>query len=160
MNPLVQLGQIIAAHGIKGQVKIKILTDHPQYFTGYGQLVNDKQEPVTITSFVVKSPFLAVASIKDITTRNQAELLKNSQLSIYENQLPPLSDEELYRKKLIGLPLIAEGKILGHVVDVCNFGAGDFCEICTNKGKIGTIHLSSCTAYDDRLECPEDHFLI
>jgi 16S rRNA processing protein RimM len=160
MTSLVQLGQIITAHGIKGQVKIKILTEHPHYFTDYGQLINEKQEPVIITSLVVKSPFLAVASIKGITTRNQAEVLKGSQLFIVENQLPPLSDEELYRKKLIGLPLIAEGETLGHVVAVCNFGAGDFCEVRTNKGKIGTVHLSSCTVDEDKIECPQDHFLV
>mgnify|MGYP000104799944 CR=1 FL=1 len=160
MIPLVLLGQIVTAHGIKGQVKIKILTDDPCHLTEYGPLVNEKQESVIITSLVVKSPFLAIASIKGITTRNQAELLKSSQLFIYENQLPPLSDEEIYRKKLIGLPLITDGKIIGHVVDVYNFGAGDFCEVRTPKGKIGTVHLSSCTVYDDKLECPQDHFLI
>ena len=160
MDPLILLGQIVAAHGIKGQVKIKILTYNPSHLTDYGQLVNEKQEPVIITSLAVKSPSLAIASIKGITTRNQAELLKNSQLFIYENQLPPLSDEEIYRKKLIGLPLIAYGKTIGHVVDVCNFGAGDFCEVRTDKGKIGAVHLSSCTVYDDKLECSQDHFLI
>lgn len=160
MNSLILLGQIVAAHGIKGQVKIKILTENPSHLTNYGQLVNEKKEPAIITNLSVKSPSLAVASIKGLTTRNQAELLKNSQLFIYENQLPPLSDEEIYRKKLIGLPLIADDKIIGHVVNVCNFGAGDFCEVRTDKGKIGTVHLSSCIVYDDKLECPHYHFLI
>ena len=160
MNPLVHLGQIVAAHGIKGQVKIKSLADDPYHLTEYGQLVNEKQEPVIITNFSVKSAVLAVGSINGVTTRNQAELLKGTQLFIHESQLPPPSDEEIYHKQLIGLPLIDDGKILGHVVGVFDFGAGSFCEVRTEKRKTGTVHLTSCTVHSDKLECLEDHFLI
>ncbi len=160
MKSLILLAQIVAAHGIKGQVKIKIFADSPESLTEYGIVVNQKQEPVSITNLSIKSPTLAVASIADITTRNQAELLKGTQLFINESQLPPLSDEEVYYGQLMELPLIADGKTLGHVVGVFDFGGGCFCEIRTPAGKIGTVHLTSCTVHSDKLECPEDHFLI
>ncbi len=160
MKSLICLGQIVAGHGIKGQVKIKIFAQSPESLTDYGVIVNEKQEPVSITSLSVKSPTSAVASIASVTTRNQAELLKGTQLFIDESQLPPLSDEEVYYEQLMDLPLIAGDKTLGTVVGVFDFGAGTFCEISTPSGKVGTIHLTSCTVLADKLECEEDHFLI
>lgn len=160
MNDLICLGQIVAAHGIKGQVKIKVFTTSPENLNQYGVLLNKSHQPIDIISLAVKSPTSVVASIKGITTRNQAEALKGTQLFIQEEQLPPLSDEEIYYEHLMGLPLVANDKILGEVVGVFDFGAGAFCEVKTADGKTGTIHLTSCTVLPNKLECEEDHFLI
>lgn len=160
MNHLICLGQITAAHGIKGQVKIKIFARSSDSLTMYGPLVNEKQEPISITSLTIKAPTIAIASIDGVTTRNQAELLKGSKIFIFDHQLPPPSDDEIYYEQLIGLPLIANNKILGHVIGVFDFGAGTFCEVQTQSGKTGNIHLTSCTILSDKLECEEDHFLI
>jgi 16S rRNA processing protein RimM len=160
MNDLICLGQIVAAHGIKGQVKIKVFTIYPENLNQYGVLINKNNEPIEIINLAVKSPTSVVASIKGITTRNQAETLKGTQLFIHEDQLPPLSDDEVYYEQLVGLPLVANDKTLGEVVGVFDFGAGAFCEVRATDGKIGTIHLSSCTLLDDKLTCEEEHFLI
>lgn len=160
MSRLICLGKIVAAHGIKGQVKVRIFTNTPDNFTKYGPLVNEKQEYIPLTNLVIKSPNSAIASIDGIINRNQAEILKGTQLFIFEHQLPPPSEDEVYYEQLIGLPLLANEQILGHVVGVFDFGAGAFCEIKTQEGKIGTIHLTSCTVLADKLECEEDHFLI
>lgn len=159
MKPWVCLGQIAAAHGIKGQVKIKTFTEDPDSLTKYGDLVDDKQQPVNITNFKSTSPTTGIAAIANITTRSEAELLKGTQLFVHQDQLPELSETEIYHESLIGLPLIAGDKILGHVIAVHDFGAGCFCEIETN-GKNGTVHLTSCTVFDDHLECYEGNFLI
>lgn len=160
MKNLICLGQIAAAFGIKGQVKVKIFTNTPENLIKYGSLVNEKQEPVSITSLAIKSPNTAIASISGVITRNQAELLKGTKLFIFDNQLPPPSEDEVYFEQLIGLPLIANEKILGHVVGVFDFGAGAFCDVKTQTGKTGTIHLTNCTVLADKLECEAEHFLI
>lgn len=156
---LVCLGQVVAAHGIKGQVKVKTFTSVPENLTKYGRLINQKQEPVIIKITAIKSSSV-IASIEGITTRNQAEALKGMQLFIFDNQLPPLSEDEVYYEQLVGLPIIANDKILGHVIGIFNFGAGSFCEVKTPENKTGTIHLSNCIVFSDRLECEAEHLLI
>lgn len=160
MNNLICLGQIAAAFGIKGQVKVKIFTNTPENLIKYGPLVNEKQDSIPITNLTIKSPNTAIVSIDGVTTRNQAELLKGLKLFIFDHQLPPPSEDEVYYEQLIGIPLIANEKILGFVVGVFDFGAGTFCEVKTQTGKTGTIHLTSCVVLADKLECEEDHFLI
>lgn len=160
MKPWVCIGKIISAHGIKGQVKIKAFTKNLDSFTKYGSLVNEKQEVVVLKKISIQHPSTITATIEDITTRNQAELLKGICLFIHEDNLPPLTEEEVYQDQLINFPLVTKDKILGIIIGVYNFGAGYFCEVRTENGKIGTIHLSSCIIHKDKLECQEDHFLI
>jgi len=160
MTHLICLGQITAAHGIKGQVKIKIFASSSDSLTMYGPLVNEKQEPLLITNLSIKAPTLSIASIDGVTTRNQAELLKGTKIFIFDHQLPPPSEDEVYYEQLVGLPLVANNKTLGHVTGIFDFGAGTFCEVQTQAGKTGNIHLTSCTILSDKLECEEDHFLI
>lgn len=159
-KPWVCLGKITAAHGIKGQVKIKTFTENPESLTKYGQLVDSHQKSIEIVSFSKKSDDLLIAAVAGINSRNQAELLKGMQLFVHESQLPPLSEAEIYYESLIGLQLLATGKKLGEVIGVYNFGGGDFCEIKTAENKIGTIHLSNCTVINNHLECDEQNFLI
>lgn len=160
MTRLICLGQIVAAHGIKGEVKIKTFTSDPENLTKYGPLINQKQESIAVKITSAKSPTTVIATIDGITTRNQAETLKNVQLFIFDDQLPPSSADEIYYEKVIGLPLVANGKTLGNVTGVFDFGAGSFCEVKTPEGKIGTIHMTSCNVLADRLECDEEHFLV
>lgn len=159
MKPWVCIGKIIAAHGIKGQVKIRVFTD-PELINESGPLVDAKEKSVVLKNISVKSHTVIHASIAGVTTRNDAEILKGTELFIHEDNLPPLSEEEVLIDQFINLPLIADGKILGTVIGVYDFGAGLFCEVKTPTGKVGTVHINSCTVFDDKIECEEDHFLI
>ncbi len=159
MKPWVCLGQITAAHGIRGQVKVKTFTEDPENLTKYGELVDAQLQPVVIVQFAKNSPTTGIAAIAGVTTRNVAELLRGTQLFVHQDQLPPLSPTEIYHESLIGLPLKAGDKTLGEVIGVYDFGAGGFCEIKTS-GKIGMVHLSSCMVFADHLECDEVNFLV
>lgn len=159
MKPWVCLGVIAAAHGIKGHVKIKAFTEDPESITKYGKLVDDNQKTVSVLQFLKNSPTTGIATISGVTTRNAAELLKGTKLYVHQNQLPTLSETEIYHESLIGLPLVADGKTLGEVIGVYDFGAGCFCEIQT-ADKIGTIHLTSCDIFADHLKCDEANFLV
>ena len=54
--------------------------------------------------------------------------------------LPPLGEGEYYHADLIGLPCVgAAGEVLGTVVAVENFGAGDLLEIEKPDGKRAMI---------------------
>ena len=54
--------------------------------------------------------------------------------------LPSLAEGEYYHADLVGLPCVdAAGNVLGSVVGIENFGAGDLIEICLPDGKRSLI---------------------
>jgi 16S rRNA processing protein RimM len=133
-NNLLLVGKITGSHGIRGEVKLQSYTQDPKAIFDYTSLCIRDGSSLTITfSGTVKEQF--IASIENIADRNQAEILKNTSLFIQKSELPALPTEEHYHEELIGLTVInPEGKTIGAVSSVQNFGAGDLLEITFNNG--------------------------
>jgi 16S rRNA processing protein RimM len=82
----------------------------------------------------------AVARFEGIADRTAAEGLRGSLVEIDRAALPPLAEGEYYHADLIGTPCFdGEGKALGTVVAVENFGAGDLLEIEVAGGRRSLI---------------------
>ncbi|WP_224704136.1 ribosome maturation factor RimM [Devosia aquimaris] len=125
------LGQIGAAHGIKGAVRITAHTQDPLAIGDYGPLATDRPGlTVTITKLRLHKN-VVVAHIKGIDDRNAAEALNGVSLFVDRDRLPdPEDEDDFYHTDLIGLEArITSGVVIGKVVAVPNFGAGDLIEI-------------------------------
>lgn len=132
---LVCLGEIVAAHGIKGWVKIVTFTENPEDLVAYGPLVRQDLLPISIHLENLKSATTVLARIEGCTTRNQAETYKGTKLYIHRAQLPPLEEDEYYHSDLIGMKVINDvGQAIGVVEAIQNAGAGDFLEIRPAEG--------------------------
>jgi len=71
-----------------------------------------------------------IAEIEGISDRTQAEQLRGTCLYIDDDVLPAPDDGEFYIADLIGLKAVTpEGKEVGEIIAVKNFGAGDLLEI-------------------------------
>ena len=123
---LILLGQIGAAHGIRGDVMIRTYTGEPAAIASYGTLT-DKSGTKTFKIKVVRvTDKGVVARIDGVSDRNGAEALRNVELYIARNKLPKTDEAEFYHADLVGLQAIdEEGTVTGEVVAVQNFGAGD-----------------------------------
>jgi 16S rRNA processing protein RimM len=76
-----------------------------------------------------------VATLKGVTTRNEAERLNGLELYVAREKLPATEDDEYYHADLIGLAAVATGgEPLGKVIAIHNFGAGDIIEIAPPGG--------------------------
>jgi 16S rRNA processing protein RimM len=129
------IGRIGAAHGIKGGVRIATFTGDPLAIATYGPLQTNRPGfMVTITDARLMKATV-IAKLKGITDRNTAETLNGVELYIDRSQLPDTDDEDdFYHTDLIGLQARAEdGTVLGEVLDLPNFGAGDLIEIGDRK---------------------------
>ena len=128
--PLVAIGVITGAHGIKGQVKLRSFTTNPHDLTAYGALLNadgTRRYELKI-AFDVKGGI--VANIKGVNDRNAAELMRGTELFIESSRLPAAQEEEFYYNDLIGLAVRdGNGHPLGTVLALYDFGAGDIIEI-------------------------------
>lgn len=127
---LILLGHISTAQGIRGEVAIKSHTDDPADIGAYGPL-SDKSGTKTFEISVVRVAKKGViARVKGVQDRTAAEALRGTELYIARDRLPVPAPDELYHADLIGLDAFAaEGDIVGEVISVQNFGAGDLLEI-------------------------------
>jgi 16S rRNA processing protein RimM len=131
----VLLAAIIGASGLKGAVKAKIFTATPDALTAYGALQDKSGKIFSITAFRTGKPGEAVISFAGITTREAAEALKGTELFIARDKLPQTEDEEFYHADLIGLEAQdSEGRVIGKIAALHNYGAGDIVEIVRPDG--------------------------
>ncbi|MTI18457.1 ribosome maturation factor RimM [Rhodobacteraceae bacterium RKSG542] len=133
---LILMAQIGAAHGIRGEVRVKPYGDDPLSFTDYGRLVTvDGSRKFKVTRARVQKT-VVVTKFEGINDRNAAEALNGTKLYITRDKLPETEDEdEFYHTDLIGLPVYGEsGDRHGRVVAVVNFGAGDLLEVAPATG--------------------------
>ncbi len=119
----VTLAVIIGAHGVTGEVRLKVFTDD------LGRYKSFNQGKLTLKS-VRHGSNGAIARIAEVNDRNAAEAMRGTELTVARADLPPLGDGEYYHADLLGLPVVStEGGAVGTVVAIDNFGAGDVLEI-------------------------------
>src|SRR5438067_6832782 len=135
MTKAVLLAAIIGAQGLKGAVKAKIFTATPDALTRYGALHDGQGKAFRVTACRATKPGEAVLSLEGIADRAGAEALKGTELFVPRDALPPPEAEEFYHADLIGLSAMdGEGRLLGQVAAIHNFGAGDVIEIARPDG--------------------------
>lgn len=124
------LGQIGAAHGVRGEVRLRSFTSDPPAIASYGPLETDDGRSFQIETLrPAKDHF--VAKLAGVADRNAAERLTNLKLYVPRERLPALTEpNEFYHADLIGLSAVdTDGNRLGIVVAIYNFGAGDLLEL-------------------------------
>jgi 16S rRNA processing protein RimM len=123
------IAQIGAAHGVRGEVRLKAFTADPLGVVSYGPLETEDGRRIEIET-VRPAKDMLVARLKGVADRNAAEALTNLRLYVARERLPAPADDEFYHADLIGLSAVtAEGAPFGTVKAVHNFGAGDLLEI-------------------------------
>ena len=137
-EPRVTLAAVTGAHGIGGEVRLKLFAEsvdslkrHQRLFAG---------ERLLTLEAVRAGSGGPIARFKEVSDRGAAEALRGELLSVPRAELPPLGAGEYYHADLIGLRCEAEdGTPLGTVVAVENFGAGDLLEVERPNGKLALI---------------------
>jgi 16S rRNA processing protein RimM len=141
------LGRIAGAHGLKGEVLIQSFAKVPEGIAAYGPL-SDADGGKTIT--IMRAKLTAkgvVARLAGVDDRTAAEALTGMELYIARARLPPAAEEEFYHADLIGMLAVdLEGRALGHISAVHNFGAGDLIEIrLAGSGKTELVAFTAAT---------------
>ena len=135
MSKQICIGEIINVHGIKGQVIVRSYADDASLFMGDEPLYDQRgARTFTFTKFAPhKNNYLA--TLDGVDTREAAEAIKGAKLYIDRNALPDTDDDEAYYVDLVGLKVTENGKTIGKVIAVQNFGASDLLEIQREKAK-------------------------
>jgi len=130
----VLLGEIGAAQGLRGEVRISSFTADEAAIADYRPLEDEAGRVVEIETLRA-TPKALIARVKGVTTREAAEALTGTKLYAPRSRLPEREDEEWYHSDLIGLAALdRDGRSIGRVVAIQNFAAGDLLELKPASG--------------------------
>jgi 16S rRNA processing protein RimM len=133
MDRPVTLAVIIGAHGVTGEVRLKLFGEGVDSLRRF-RAFNDSG--LTLSKLRDDGKGGAIARFVEVTDRNAAEALRGTELTVPRSELPPLAEGEYYHADLVGLAAVSDaGEPLGRVVSVENFGAGDVLDIEKPDGK-------------------------
>ncbi len=131
MTKPVTLAVIIGAHGVTGEVRLKLFTEDVDGLKAH-KAFNDG----ALTLKSVRPGNNIIARFAEITDRNAAEAARGTELTVARDVLPPLAEGEYYHADLLGLACVSTtGEALGVCVAIENFGAGDVIEVERPDGK-------------------------
>lgn len=146
-NPVL-LGVIGAAHGIKGELRVKTFTGDPLALADYGQLHAKDGRSFEIAA-IRPANTVVVVRLKGVNDRNQAEALNGVELYADRSTLPTEEDGEFYHDDLVGLAVQDDtGATIGKVTAVQNYGGGDILELKLSDGKEALIPFTHAAVPD------------
>ncbi len=101
------LGVVTAAHGIKGEVKVKTFTQSPKGLGDYGPVSTENGRQLEITGLRPFKPDEVIVRFAGIADRSAAESLKGQRLYVPRAALPATDAGEFYYADLMPLTMIA-----------------------------------------------------
>ena len=134
----VALAAVAGAHGIKGELRLKLFSDSVESLARHSRLHVGGRE--LALKDIKDGGKTAIARFEGISDRSAAEALRGSLVEIDRDKLPPLEEGEYYHADMIGLTCVDDaGEPVGTVIAVENFGAGDLLEVERPDGKRSLI---------------------
>ena len=131
----VVLGQIVAPHGVRGDLRIMPLTSNIRLFTDMDYLLLPDDRRLHIVKARPHKNVMLV-TVKEITSAEAAETLRGQKVSVYREDMPELPEGRYYVGDLIGLPVLdEEGRQVGVFRDVLQTGSRDVYVIPPPEGK-------------------------
>ncbi|OGQ35982.1 MAG: 16S rRNA processing protein RimM [Deltaproteobacteria bacterium RIFCSPHIGHO2_12_FULL_43_9] len=119
LPPLVPIGRISRAHGIKGEVLLKTFS-YPSPTVEKAEILylpGPKPFPLKIVSRRIV-PHGYLIFFDGVDSREKAEELKGQELSCHPEDMPGLEDDEYYGYQLIGLKVCTSTEEIGVVKEV------------------------------------------
>jgi 16S rRNA processing protein RimM len=161
-GPYLAIGNIVGVHGIRGEVKVEVLTDYPERFnpgsTVYlGAATQGAARPAQIEAARAHKQAMLV-KFAGVADRNGAEQLRGLLLMIPEAQAMPLGADENYIHDLIGLTVeTTSGRVLGKLTEILATGANDVYAV---SGPDGEILLPALREVVVRVDVPAGRMVV
>jgi 16S rRNA processing protein RimM len=134
----VALAAVAGAHGVKGEVRLKLFSDSIASLTQHAKVFVGGVEHRLLG--VRDGGKTAIARFEGISDRSAVEALRGQLIEVDRSDLPPLEEGEFYHADVLGLPCVdRDGQAVGTVAAVENFGAGDLLEVELPNGRRSLI---------------------
>jgi 16S rRNA processing protein RimM len=131
-HKLVLVGKLTAPFGVRGEIKMRPFMENPKALAKLPQVCLKHGDGSTEYRKVLSVRMhleAALVTFADTTDRNQVELLRDAEVYIRQEELPPLPPGEYYQHQLLGLRVLTDaGRDLGTIEQVHFYPANDVYE--------------------------------
>ena len=128
------MGVITKPYGIKGQVRIRSYTCSPDFFLTHKKLLTSSGNELRLGRLKISSGGEVIACVGGVYNRTDAERLRLCEIYVERSELPQLAIDEYYYEDLVGMNVLdTSQQILGKVIAIYDYGAGEFLEIKMGK---------------------------
>jgi 16S rRNA processing protein RimM len=128
---------VLGAHGIKGELKCRVITDFPSRRFKRGTRVFIGSQPYTVAGARAQPPNVLLR-FEELTDRTAAEKLHGLDVELAREEAGPPPRGKFYWHDVIGLDVVdsTTGESLGKVSDILETGANDVYIVHGPRGEI------------------------
>ncbi|BDR60655.1 ribosome maturation factor RimM [Lactobacillus xylocopicola] len=132
------VAQILTTHGLKGELKVKLVTDFPAERFTPGQQLALKDDPERILTVASSRPFQQfwLVSFAEVAELAAAAELKGKMLVVSEADQHELPEDAYYYHDILGCTVVDQqsGAPLGKITGIESPGANDVWEVTEKNG--------------------------
>ncbi|GAG76102.1 unnamed protein product, partial [marine sediment metagenome] len=120
----ITIGRILTPWGIKGKLKVEVITDFPQRFASSSTVYINRQ-PMTIDS-AERHKGEVIIKLNAIDSIEAARQLQGQPIEIHHSQIYSLPEGQYYHFQLIGLEVwTIRGELLGTITVILTAKSND-----------------------------------
>jgi 16S rRNA processing protein RimM len=135
-EPALRVGRVVKAHGVKGALRIELLTDFPDRFAP-GSEVEVGGERLRVARAEEQDGGLLV-TFEGVADRSAAELLVGEYCTLPLTQARRLPADRYYHFELVGLTVVdaRHGRQIGQVAEVLSYDANDVLRVTSGDREV------------------------
>jgi 16S rRNA processing protein RimM len=128
---------VLGAHGIRGELKCRVVTDFPRQRFRRGAEVFMRGAAYVVQGVRLQGDY-ALLRLAGLTDRTTAEALRGADVEVPRAATVPLPRGQYYWFQVIGLQVddVTTGEDLGRVVDILETGANDVYIVRGARGEV------------------------
>jgi 16S rRNA processing protein RimM len=131
------VGYVRAPHGVRGDVRVQVLTDFPERFSPGSELWMGQPPERHVVERARLEGDQAIVKFAGFDDRDSAERFRDSDVLIPQEEAMPLPEGTYYIHEIVGLEVWSdEGERLGTVSEVLELPANDVYVVDGPKGEI------------------------
>ncbi|MBO5954151.1 MAG: 16S rRNA processing protein RimM [Oscillospiraceae bacterium] len=111
-----EAGEIVTTHGVRGEFKVLPWADGPEFLCDFARVRIDGRDYAVETCRIQKTCNLL--KVIGIDTVEDAQMLRGKTVEVYRSDAP---ENMIFVAELIGVDVLADGKLIGKVEDVLDY---------------------------------------
>ncbi len=131
------IGQVVALFGIRGELKVRLLTDIPDRFEQLEAIyLGTEHRQHTIERVRPYKGEMIVLKLAGLEDANAATPLLRQEIMIPESQLAQLPPDSYYQHDILGLTVLTlDGRVIGPIIDILQTGSNDVYTLKESDGR-------------------------